>query len=123
MYMGIRSFLSKIILLLLIPTILAQPLYGWDNHTHTELSTCQDSLNTASLITYDGVLQYLADIESGAVESRCSAKDFERINSWLIYLARCGVIAGDTESESLLEIDIQELDEEDTGYEFSLSSD
>ena len=121
--MGIRSFLSKIILLLLIPTILAQPLYGWHNQVSAERSSYQDPLNASALITYDQAVQYLADIESGAVESRCSAKDFERINSWLIYLARCGVIPGDTESESLLEIDIQELDEEDTGYEFSLSSD
>ena len=123
MYMGTRSFLSKIILILLIPTILSHPLYGWHNQVSAQSSSYQDPLNPSALITYDQVVQYLANIESGAVESRCNAKDFEAINSWLIYLARCGVIPGDTESESLLEIDIQELDEEDTGYEFSLSSD
>ncbi|MCX6987337.1 MAG: hypothetical protein NT065_04185 [Chlamydiae bacterium] len=41
-------------------------------------------MNTSALITYDRVLHYLADIESGAVESRCNTKDLERINSWLI---------------------------------------
>ncbi|NDE82182.1 MAG: hypothetical protein EB051_01000, partial [Chlamydiia bacterium] len=89
--MGIRSFLSKTILILLIPTILAQPLYGWHNQLSAQSSSYQDPLNASALITYDQVVQYLADIESGAVESRCNTKDFEAINSWLIYLARCGV--------------------------------
>ena len=65
------------------------------------------------------MLAYLADIENGVLEARCNAQDLERINTWLIYLARCGVIPGDTEAESLLETDIEDLEDEGRSFEFA----
>jgi tetratricopeptide (TPR) repeat protein len=117
--MQIPKLFSKCILSLLIPSILAQPLYGYQVDAHLKTQQYRDPLNASRIITYDEVLQYLADIESGVLESKCNFQDLERINAWLVYLARSGVIPGDIEAINLLEADIEELDEQGLGFEFA----
>ncbi len=121
--MRIPSFLSKCLLSCLIPAIVTQPLYGFQDEPQLRHQTYQDPLNENRLITYDEVLQYLTDIESGKLESQCNGEDLDLINAWLVYLARSGVIPGDVEVGSLLEIDIEELECEDLGFEFGSSFD
>jgi tetratricopeptide (TPR) repeat protein len=116
--MRIPSLFSKCLISFLIPAIVTQPLYGMHDNTYLKSQSFQDPFNSSKQITYDRVLQYLDDIESGVLESRCKAQDLDKINAWLIYLARTGVIPGDTEAESLLEIDIEELDEDESSFEY-----
>ena len=53
--MRLPSFFSKCILSLLIPAIVAQPLYGFYDETQACHQTYQDPLNENRLITYDQV--------------------------------------------------------------------
>lgn len=121
--MQIPSLLSKYILSLLIPAIVTQPFYGMHDREYLKSQTCQDPLNASKQISYNEVLNYLENIESGALEKVSNEKDLEAINSWLLYLARSGVIPGDLEAESLFEANIQELNENDEGFEYAFSED
>jgi hypothetical protein len=79
--MRIPSLFSKFLISFLIPSIVIQPLYGMHNDTYLKSQSFQDPFNSSKGITYDRVLQYLDDIESGVLESRCNAQDLERINA------------------------------------------
>ncbi len=59
--------------------------------------------------SYDEMMQFLDDIESGALEKRCSPEDLERIKDLLVFLARQGVLPDNSESSLSLEDDISEL--------------
>jgi tetratricopeptide (TPR) repeat protein len=121
--MQIPSLLSKCILSFLIPAIVTQPLHGMHDTEYLKSQSYKDPLNVSKQISYDEVLKYLENIESGALEKVSNEKDLEAINTWLIYLARAGVIPGDLEAESLLEADIEELSEDALGFEYAFLED
>lgn len=60
-------------------------------------------------LTYDDMLDFYKDIDSGEFENYCSEEDMEWIAHFLIFFAREGVLPGDTEYNQILEEDIQEL--------------
>jgi tetratricopeptide (TPR) repeat protein len=121
--MQIPRFISQCILSLLLPALVAQPLYGMQDEAFLKNQTYQDPLNDSKQISYDEVLQFLEDIESGALESLCHDKDLEAINAWLITLARAGVIPGDIEAESTLEQDIESLCEDGVSFTYGFYED
>lgn len=57
-------------------------------------------------ITYDDLLRFIDDLESGELEKRCTPEDLEVVQQFIINLARVGVLPGD---EAELEKDIEEL--------------
>ncbi len=58
----------------LMPAIVAQPLHGFQDDALLRGQSYQDPFKSSHLITYDEVLQYLDDIESGALEVSCNAQ-------------------------------------------------
>ena len=60
-------------------------------------------------LTYDDILSFLEDLESGELEKRCAIEDLQWINPFLASLAREGMLPGETEYNQEIERDIQEL--------------
>ncbi len=59
--------------------------------------------------SYDGIMQFLHDLQSGELEKWCTPEDLEKITQFLAFLARAGVLPEDTEENRSLEGDIEEL--------------
>jgi tetratricopeptide (TPR) repeat protein len=61
------------------------------------------------LLSYDDILNFMESIENGNLESECNLADLERINQFLVELAREGILPNEFEEAYVLENDIQEL--------------
>lgn len=61
----------------------------------TEIKSLELQIKNLHLLTYDGILNLLDEIESGELEKRCDFQELEKINQFLILLAREGSITGD----------------------------
>lgn len=59
--------------------------------------------------TYDEIIQFLEDLESGQLERKCSPKELEKVNDYLAILAKEGILPGEFEEAVALERDINEL--------------
>ncbi|MGE5196788.1 MAG: hypothetical protein ACM3JI_05605, partial [Anaerolineae bacterium] len=59
--------------------------------------------------SYDDVLDLIEELEEGDLEKRCSAEEIERINNFIVELARHGILPNDVYEEFVLENDIEEL--------------
>ncbi|MFI5333792.1 MAG: hypothetical protein ACHQT8_01335, partial [Chlamydiales bacterium] len=71
-------------------------------------------------VTYDDLLQFINDLESGELEKRCSPEELEAVCQFVVNLTRVGVLPGEEEE---LEKDIQELLSEDGDSTQSFSFD
>ena len=108
--MQLPRFIISSILLFTVPSLSVYPQA--DSYI---AETPQEILDNLHLWTFDDILTFIDRIESEELD--CSEADLERINYFLIHLARQGLLPG--ESEEALERDIQELlDEECYSYSF-----
>ncbi len=72
--------------------------------------------------SYDEVLDLLEKLEEGELEQRCSFDEFERINQFIAYLAKQGVLPNEIDEGLALESDIREfLNFEQNPYEYAYS--
>lgn len=61
------------------------------------------------LLSYDNILNFINSLEIDDLESKYSAEELEKITNFLITLAREGILPDGTDSELILENDIEEL--------------
>jgi len=59
--------------------------------------------------TYDGIMQMLEDLESGELEERYPPEQLERVNEYLVTLAKEGILPYEFEEEAELEEDVEDL--------------
>jgi len=59
--------------------------------------------------TYDEIMQMLDDLESGKLEIRYPAEQLERVNEYLVTLAREGILSDEFDEEAVLEEDVEDL--------------
>jgi hypothetical protein len=112
------------VLLFTVPSIILYPQADISTTTTHTQEIAQESLQTASLLSYDDVLNLIDDLEDGELEKRCNQADLEKINYFLVNLATQGVLPNEIEEEFVLQNDIQELlngEENLCEYSFSLS--
>jgi hypothetical protein len=70
--------------------------------------------------TYDGIMQMLEDLESGELEKRYPPEQLERVNEYLVLLAKEGILPDEFDEEVVLEDDIEDLMYgEDSAYELT----
>ncbi|MBY0529261.1 MAG: hypothetical protein K2P51_03630, partial [Rhabdochlamydiaceae bacterium] len=73
--------------------------------------------------SYDDVLTLLEEIEDDGLEDTFSSEELEKINEFLVFLAREGILHDDPSNRSILENDIQELlTSETTEYAYWFST-
>ncbi|MFZ4773038.1 MAG: hypothetical protein ACOYK9_03505 [Chlamydiia bacterium] len=60
-------------------------------------------------LSYDEILGLLKELEIGELEKKCTSRDLDKLNHFLTFLAREGVIPQEVEENRELEIDIEEL--------------
>ncbi len=66
----------------------------------------EQDINT---ITYDQIISFLHEIESGELDNICSEEQVDQISQFLAFLAQEGVMPGDAEGSALLAEDIYTL--------------
>ena len=75
--------------------------------------------HTESILSYDEIMQLLDELESGELEKRCSFEDLEKIDHFLAFLAKEGILPN--ESEEDLSDDVEELLNADNPYKYVFS--
>jgi hypothetical protein len=103
------KFFVHFVLLFTIPSLVLYPQAEIPTFTPQELKEIEareEFIKNYPLISYDDILDLIEELEEGHLEERCSPEELDRINNFLIMLARQGVLPGE---EALLEQDIQEL--------------
>ncbi len=75
---------------------------------HTTPDPDWQFINTLDF-SYDDVLTLLEEIEDDDLEDSFSPEELEKINQFLVFLAREGILHDDPSNRSILENDIQEL--------------
>ncbi len=81
----------------------------------------QKSPANHQVVTYDEIMHLLDELETGRLEKRASIDDLERINQFLILLARQGVVSYNADYLALEEDVDDLLYGEDDYYEFAIS--
>ncbi|MBI2742633.1 MAG: DUF4258 domain-containing protein [Chlamydiales bacterium] len=108
------------LLLLTLPSI---ALYPQSNVASASVPMHEVSTEAAlnnQFLSYDAALRLLEAIEAGEVEKESDEQELERINYFLVNLAKQGHIPSEPEKKIILEQDIQELlHGEDDSYEYS----
>ncbi len=61
------------------------------------------------LFSYDDVLSLLQDLEEGKLEKRYSAEELEKLNHFLSFLAKQGVLPNEVKEQYILQNDIEDL--------------
>lgn len=114
-----RLFL-RLMALLLIPSVMLCSLDIPIAHV------CAPLVNTSAidglddyLFSYDDVLHLIKEIEEGDLEERCTLEQLEKINQFLVRLARAGLLPDVSKEE--LEQDIEELLVNPSADSFSLA--
>jgi len=70
--------------------------------------------------SYDEIMRLLDGIESGELENRCAPEQLDRLNHYIAFLAKEGVLPDDSEESLSLEDDIDELvNGEENPYEYA----
>lgn len=94
-----------------MPALLAQPqnyspqvTFQMVNHGYL-----QDTEEWIQPTTYDEIVQMLDDLESGELERRYSPMQLERVNEYLAFLAKEGILPNEYEEEETLEEDTYDL--------------
>lgn len=122
--LSMKTFTSAV-LLITTPSLLVYPQNSLPTALRIEKvspEVSDQSQQSETLLTYDGIMHLLDELESGELEKRCSDEDLDRINQFLALLAKEGVLPGDFSNELALEADIHELLEvEDDLYEYAFS--
>ena len=76
------------------------------------------SQGSTHLLTYDEILNFLDELESGELEKKCSPAQLEQINQFLVFLAKEGVLPNDLDEGLTLEEDAEDLlNSEDSIFE------
>ncbi|MFX0209518.1 MAG: hypothetical protein ACFFDT_26270 [Candidatus Hodarchaeota archaeon] len=105
-----RKLFIYCILLVTTPTLLACPQNPLPHfqvvHCQSEQSNLQEN---ARSLTYDEVLLFLEEIESGEFEERCSLAQLEQVNQFIALLAKKGLLPGNFDEEMSVEEDIEDL--------------
>ncbi len=97
------------VLLFTIPSFALHPASNISMATVHIHEHSHELFQSEHLLSYDDILSFIEDIENGGLEKRCSEADLDRINHFLVNLAKQGVLLGNAEDEGVLEKDIQEL--------------
>ncbi len=50
-------------------------------------------------LTYDDILKFLEEIESGEFEKKCTPEELEQVNQFIVFLARKGILPDDSEED------------------------
>lgn len=118
-----RVVFNALILLLVTP--------GLAVHTPSEVYAAEEycdeqpdaftQLQNGLPLTYDGILKLIEDIEEGELEKRCSLEDLDKINHFLVSLARQGLLPSD--DEAALEESIEELYSQDDSPQYAFWTD
>lgn len=90
------------ILLLTTPFLLHYPI-----PVHAETVQCKKQKD--SILSYDEILYLLHDLENGELEKRCNQQDLDRINQFLVVLAKEGLLPKEKDEKLILNKDIEEL--------------
>ena len=90
-------------ILLLVATITAHPYESSISHYSGS------RIPNAMTWTYDEIVDWLDDIESGALDDFYDEIEIQSVNAFLIGLARAGTSLVDTDDADFLESDIDEL--------------
>ncbi|CCB87742.1 unknown protein, partial (plasmid) [Simkania negevensis Z] len=105
------KLLTHCTLLATMPALLAQPqnyspqvTFQMVNHGYP-----QDTEEWIQPTTYDEIVQMLDDLESGELERRYSPMQLERVNEYLAFLAKEGILPNEYEEEETLEEDTYDL--------------
>ena len=77
--------------------------------------------HTESILSYDEIIHLLDELESGELEKRSTSEDLEKINHFLAFLAKEGILPD--ESEEDLSDDVEELLSADNPYKYVFSLD
>ena len=104
-----RKFFTHCTILATIPSFLVYPL---DPLPHSAFQVVDDSYQKEAWTfpnTYDGIIQMLGDVESCTLEKSLSPMQWERIQGYVIALAREGILPNQFEEKQALEEDIQDL--------------
>ncbi len=116
------KFFTCLLLLITFPTTLIYPqnhIVSMRNMEHPISQT----IKTNKLLSYDDVINLLDEIESGELEEKYTQEDLERIDDFLILLAREGVLQTDYDNMLALENDIEDLlHGENCFYDYAFST-
>ena len=119
--MRYSTFLFKCALLFTLPSLLFHP----EAEAAAKIKTSPEqslSIPKDRLLYFDEIMDILDKIESGELEQKCTARQLQQINEFLVLLAEEGVLPNQPEVESLLAYDIHDLLEDDySPYEYSFS--
>jgi len=119
----VRLLSTQLLLLATLPPLLGQPQ---DNLQQVAFQVQQVGYEERKAeldypFSYDGIMRFLHDLQSGELEKRCTPEDLEKITQFLAFLARAGVLPEDTEENRSLEGDIEELlDGESDSYDYMM---
>ncbi|MGE5196464.1 MAG: hypothetical protein ACM3JI_03945, partial [Anaerolineae bacterium] len=119
--------LSNFLLLLLIPCLIIYPQAEVTAHTvqAKELATSMDIVQGQENATfsYDEIIRFVEELEEGELEKRCTPQELERINHFIVFLAKEGILPDDSNEASVLEDDIEELLHTENSYSALFSLD
>ncbi len=82
----------------------------------TKVKHSQGQIEDLCLMSYDQILNLLELIESGQLQKRCDFEDLERINQFLVFLAK----AGGESNDIILQEDIAKLRAEENFYVYEI---
>ncbi len=118
--MKYSAFFVNSVLLFTVPTLALYPQVIPLQHNYVQQQT-----ESNHVLSYDEVMHLLEKLESGELEKKCTYEDLERINHFIVLLAREGVLSDDSEENLSLEDDIEELlnlDDNQYKYAFFLGT-
>ncbi|MCK4934952.1 MAG: hypothetical protein KAR79_05135 [Simkaniaceae bacterium] len=121
------KLIVNILLLLTTPTIIAHPcapFYPTSIESEVNVRDISSEIPNLSTWTYDEILDWIDQLESGELDDVYEDKDIPLIQAFIADLARAGILPNDTDEESALELDIEEMfNEDDSPEEIAYSYD
>lgn len=124
-----KLFINSVLLLTISSIALTPPAQAITpplsvTRTFSETNAAVEKTFSHNLLSYDQIINFIDQIESGQLDEICRTDELEKITDFLVTLARQGSLPNCTNEELVLENDIEDLlNEDDNNYEYSFSLD